>query len=148
LYDDIGSALFEAITFLPEYGLTRADTRIIQAHAEDLLDCLPSDLVIAELGSGSGAKTRTILEAVRKRQRAIYYPIDLSASALAPRGQELSPLGAVMPLGMSYLDGLRRVAALRAPGQHLLVLFLGRTIGNFEPQAAIDFVESIRQELA
>ena len=70
LYDDIGSALFEAITFLPEYGLTRADTRIIQAHAEDLLDCLPSDLVIAELGSGSGAKTRTILEAVRKRQRA------------------------------------------------------------------------------
>ena len=148
LYDDIGSALFEAITFLPEYGLTRADTRIIQAHAEDLLDCLPSDLVIAELGSGSGAKTRTILEAVRKRQRAIYYPIDLSASALARCAQELSPLGAVMPLGMSYLDGLRRVAALRAPGQRLLVLFLGSTIGNFEPQTAIDFVDSIRQELA
>ena len=42
LYDDIGSALFEAITFLPEYGLTRADARIIEAHADDLLDCLPS----------------------------------------------------------------------------------------------------------
>src|ERR1019366_705380 len=126
----------------------RADTRIIQAHAEDLLDCLPSDLVIAELGSGSGAKTRTILEAVRKRQRAIYYPIDLSASALARCAQELSPLGAGMRPGVSYLDGLRRGAAFPAPGQRLLVLYLGSTIGNFEPQAAIDFVESIRQELA
>src|SRR5450755_3256066 len=76
LYDDIGSALFEAITFLPEYGLTRADTRIIEAHTEDLLDCLPSNLIVVELGSGSGAKTRTILEHVRKRQHAVYYPID------------------------------------------------------------------------
>ena len=66
LYDDIGSALFEAITFLPEYGLTRADARLIEAHADDLLDCLPSHLMIAELGSGSGAKTRTILEHVRQ----------------------------------------------------------------------------------
>ena len=55
LYDEIGSALFDAITFLPEYGLTRADGRVIEAHADDLLDCLPSSLMIAELGSGSGA---------------------------------------------------------------------------------------------
>src|ERR1019366_10189704 len=106
----------------------RADTRIIQAHAEDLLDCLPSDLVIAELGSGSGAKTRTILEAVRKRQKAVYYPIDLSATALTRCAKELSPLGIVMPLEMDYLDGLRGAAARRAPGQRLLVLFLSSTI--------------------
>ncbi|MCX6627458.1 MAG: L-histidine N(alpha)-methyltransferase, partial [Candidatus Solibacter sp.] len=148
LYDDVGSALFEAITLLPEYGLTRADTRIIEAHAEDLLDCLPSDLVIAELGSGSGAKTRTILNAVRKRQRAVYYPIDLSAAALFRCAKELNPHAVVMPLEMGYLDGLRGVAARRAPGQRLLVLFLGSTIGNFEPEAAIDFVDSIRQTLA
>src|SRR5258708_19041932 len=72
LYDDIGSALFEAITFLPEYGLTRADARIIEAHADDLLDCLPSRLMIAELGSGSGAKTPTILAHVRQRQSVPY----------------------------------------------------------------------------
>ena len=148
LYDDIGSTLFEAITFLPEYGLTRADTRIIEAHADHLLDCLPPGLLIAELGSGSGAKTRTILQAVGQRQKAIYYPIDTSAAALARCAKELSPLGTVVPLEMDYLDGLRAVAAARAPGQRLLVLFLGSTIGNFEPGAAIDFVASIRQELA
>ena len=54
----------------------------------------------------------------------------------------------VVPLEMSYLDGLREVASRRAPGQRLLVLFLGSTIGNFEPADAIDFVDSIRQELA
>ncbi len=148
LYDDIGSALFETITLLPEYGLTRADARIIEQHAEDLLDCLPSHLIVAELGSGSGAKTRTILQAVGKRQRALYYPIDVSAAALARCAKELSPMGIVMPLEMSYLDGLRGVAALRAPGQHLLALFLGSTIGNFQPEAAIEFVDSIRQVLA
>ena len=148
LYDDIGSALFEAITCLPEYGLTRADARIIEEHADHLLDCMPANLIIAELGSGSGAKTRTILEAVRQRQPVHYYPIDLSAAALARCAKELSPLGAVVPLEADYLDGLRRAAALRVPGQRLLVLFLGSTIGNFEPEAAIDFVASIRQELA
>jgi L-histidine N-alpha-methyltransferase len=148
LYDEIGSALFDAITFLPEYGLTRADARVIEEHADDLLDCLPSSLMIAELGSGSGAKTRTILERVRKRQSAVYYPIDVSASALARCAQDLSPLSDVVPLEMSYLDGLREVASRRTPGQRLLVLFLGSTIGNFEPADAIDFVDSIRQELA
>src|ERR1041385_9028840 len=69
LYDDIGSALFEAITFLPEYGLTRADARVIQACAEDLVKRLQSGLMVAELGSGTGAKTRTILEELRKSQR-------------------------------------------------------------------------------
>ena len=148
LYDEIGSALFEAITFLPEYGLTRADARIIEAHADRLLDCMPSNLILAELGSGSGAKTRSILERVRQRQRAVYYPIDLSPAALARCAQELSPLADVFPLEMSYLDGLREIAGRRVPGEHLLVLFLGSTIGNFEPGDAIDFVDSIRQSMA
>ena len=147
LYDDIGSALFEAITFLPEYGLTRADARVIEAHVDDLDNFLPSDLMIAELGSGSGAKTRTILQHLRKRHSAAYYPIDVSAGALAHCVHELSPLGDIVPLEMSYLDGLREVASRRAPGQNLLVLFLGSTIGNFEPEDAIDFVDSIRDEL-
>jgi len=117
LYDNIGSALFEAITFLPEYGLTRADARVIEAHAEDLLDILGSDLLIAELGSGSGAKTRSILERVRMRQDAVYYPIDVSGNALAKCAQDLQSLCSVRPLEMSYLDGLRDVASRRAPGQ-------------------------------
>ena len=148
LYDNIGSALFEAITFLPEYGLTRADARVIEAHAEDLLDILGSDLLIAELGSGSGAKTRSILERVRMRQDAVYYPIDVSGNALAKCAQDLQSLCSVRPLEMSYLDGLRDVASRRGPGQRILVLFLGSTIGNFEPDAALEFVDSVRQTLA
>src|SRR5580704_11893258 len=81
LYDDIGSALFEAITFLPEYGLTRADARVIQACAGELIDSLPPVLAVAELGSGTGSKTRTILEELGRRQPVQYYPIDVSAAA-------------------------------------------------------------------
>lgn len=144
-YDSVGSALFEAITHLPEYGLTRADTRILQTHAAELVEQLPRNVVVAELGSGSGCKTRPILEALRQRQVIVYYPIDVSGSALAKCAMELGKLGAIFPLEMSYLDGLRTVASRRFEGQTLLVLFLGSTIGNFESEAAIDFLYAIRQ---
>ena len=144
LYDDVGSALFEAITYLPEYGLTRADARVIQEHAADLVDLLPSNIITVELGSGTGAKTRPILECLHEQQVIVYYPIDVSRSALAKCAQELAPLGAVIPIEASYLDGLRQVAESRARGQTLLTLFLGSTIGNFEPEAAIDFLLAVR----
>jgi L-histidine Nalpha-methyltransferase len=144
LYDAVGSALFEAITCLPEYGLTRADTRVLTAHAGDLVELLPPNVVTVELGSGSGAKTRPILEKLHRRQVVVYYPVDLSTSSLVKCVQELGTLGAVVPIEASYLDGLRYAAERRAPGQTLLVLFLGSTIGNFEPDAAIDFLLAIR----
>ncbi len=143
-YDDVGSALFEAITCLPEYGLTRADTRIIQAHATDLLALLPRNLVVAELGSGSGAKTAPVLERLRRCETVAYYPIDLSASALARCARDLGAFAEVFPLRATYLEGLRQAADRRAPGQALLVLFLGSTIGNFEPEAALDFLCAVR----
>jgi L-histidine N-alpha-methyltransferase len=148
LYDDLGSALFEAITLVPEYGLTRADARVIESHAADLLDALPENLMVAELGSGSGSKTRMILEHLRRRQPALYYPIDVSSTALTRCRRELCTIASVTALEMSYMDGLREVTARRAPGQTLLVLFLGSTIGNFEPDSAIDFLYGIRQVLA
>src|SRR5215470_15116279 len=74
-YDDVGSALFEAITHLPEYGLTRADERVLQRHATEIINRLPGNLVVAELGSGTGAKTRPVLQALRRRQVVAYYPI-------------------------------------------------------------------------
>src|SRR6202040_4267409 len=63
LYDEVGSALFEAISVLPEYGLTRADARLLKTHAREIVGLLPSPVHVAELGSGSGKKTRWILEA-------------------------------------------------------------------------------------
>src|ERR1051326_8039472 len=90
LYDDVGSALFEAITYLPEYGLTRADARIIQTHAPELVQALPENVVTVELGSGTGAKTRPILEQLNRRQIVVYYPIDLAREALAKCAQEFA----------------------------------------------------------
>jgi L-histidine Nalpha-methyltransferase len=143
-YDDIGSALFEAITRLPEYGLSKADARILESCAGQLVEALPGNLVVAELGSGTGAKTRLVLEELGRRQTVVYYPIDVSQQSLAQCAQELAAFGTVCPLPMSYLVGMRAVAGRRAPGQTLLVLFLGSTIGNFEPAAAIDFLYAIR----
>jgi dimethylhistidine N-methyltransferase len=148
LYDELGTALFEAITHLPEYGLTRADERVLRRHAAAILDRLPAPLLVAELGSGSGSKTRRILEELAPRQPVQYYPIDISASALARCRLEMSAIGAVAVVGLesSYLDGLREVAR-RRNGHPLLVLFLGSTIGNFERPAAESFLAEIRSRL-
>ncbi len=146
-YDDVGSALFEAITALPEYGLTRADARVLRAHAAELIELLPENLVVAELGSGSGVKTRPILEQASARRTPTYYPIDVSGSALAKCALEMEGLAEVFPLETTYLEGLRVVSERRAPGQTLLLLFLGSTIGNFEPDPAIDFLYQVRQSI-
>ena len=146
LYDDVGSVLFEAITVLPEYGLTRADERLLQRYAPAILERLPPPVVVAELGSGSGRKTRWLLEALARREPVSYYPIDISPSALAKCERELADLGAVSIVGLetSYLDGVRAVASLRRPDQTLLVLFLGSTVGNFDRPAAERFLRKIR----
>lgn len=146
-YDEVGSALFEAITQLPEYGLTRADTRVLTRHAAEIVARLPRNVVVAELGAGSGAKTRPILEALRRLQIVLYYPIDVSRASLVRCAQELGELGVVVPLEGSYLEGLREVTSRRVENQSLAVLFLGSTIGNFESEAAIDFLYAIRQVL-
>src|SRR5512147_1297266 len=58
LYDELGTALFEAITLLPEYGLTRAELRLLRRHAGAMVEHLPPPVAVVELGSGSGRKTR------------------------------------------------------------------------------------------
>ena len=149
LYDDVGSALFEVISHLPEYGLTRADERLLRRHARDIVERLATPVAVAELGSGSGRKTRHILEALCRRQRTAYYPIEISPSALAMCERELSDIDSISILGFEreYLDGLLEVAAHRSPGQHLLVLFLGSTIGNFDRPAGIKFLTEVRRIL-
>ncbi|HTL60000.1 MAG TPA: L-histidine N(alpha)-methyltransferase, partial [Nitrospira sp.] len=82
LYDELGTALFEAITLLPEYGLTRAELRLLSRHAGAIVEHLPPPVSVIELGSGSGRKTRWILEALADREPIAYFPIDVSAAAL------------------------------------------------------------------
>jgi L-histidine N-alpha-methyltransferase len=149
LYDEVGSALFEAISVLQEYGLTRADTRLLQKYAGEIVEQLPSPVLVAELGSGSGKKTRWILEALARRQKTFYYPIEISPHALAACEKELGDIDLVSVVGYEqpYLEGLRSVAEGRSEADHLLVLFLGSTIGNFDREADEKFLREMREIL-
>ena len=146
LYDEVGSALFDVICVLPEYGLSRAGMRILNRHAGDVVDRLPSPVIVAELGSGSGQKTRLLLEALARKQRVNYYPIDISGSALSRCRQELGQIDRVSIVGFerAYLDGLQEVAARRREGEKIFVLFLGSTIGNFDRPAGDQFLREVR----
>jgi len=149
LYDELGSALFEAISLLPEYGLNRAGGRLMQRHAEELVRQLPLPVIVAELGSGNGTNTRWLLEALSRREAVSYFPIDISSTALSRCRQELGRLDSVTMVGFerAYLDGLLEVAARRRSGECLLVLFLGSTIGNFDRPAAEVFLSQVRNVL-
>jgi len=148
-YDDVGSALFEAICVLPEYGLTRADARLLRDTADMVVARLDAPTIVAELGSGSGKKTRFVLEALAMRQPVRYHPIDISGAALAQSERELGLIDRVSILGFEaeYLDGLAAVEQRREPGQKLLVLFLGSTIGNFDRPAGEAFLARVRQAM-
>ncbi|HET7441294.1 MAG TPA: L-histidine N(alpha)-methyltransferase [Terriglobales bacterium] len=149
LYDDVGSALFEVISTLPEYGLTRADERVLRRYASDMMEQVPRPVIVAELGSGSGKKTRWILEALCRGQHTAYFPIEISRKALAMCARELGDIDCVSIVGFEreYLDGLLEVVARRRSGQHVLVLFLGSTIGNFDRVAGVRFLQEMRRIL-
>ncbi len=146
LYDEVGSALFEAICLLPEYGLTRADMRLLRQYADEMVGRMPLPAHVAELGSGSGKKTRWILEAMARRQPTFYYPIEISPAALTACEKELGRIDLVHIVGFEkpYLEGLRAVANRRELGDPICVLFLGSTIGNFDRPAADDFLRQVR----
>jgi dimethylhistidine N-methyltransferase len=146
LYDALGSTLFEAISLLPEYGLTRADERILSRNAREIVSHVPKPALVSELGSGSGRKTRWILSALCEREPLSYYPIEISRTALDSCESELRDIEHISIVGLEreYLDGLREVATLRPEGAHLLVLFLGSAIGNFDSGADARFPRAVR----
>ncbi len=149
LYDDLGSALFEAITLLPEYELTRADLRLIEAHTPDVLRALPGALEVVELGPGGGRKALAFLAPLVARQGAVTFTgVDVSAAALAQCRRTLEALPSVTfrAAEASYLDGLR--AAPRVKGARRLALFLGSNLSNFERRESLDFLRDVRATLA
>ena len=150
LYDEVGSALFEAICVLPEYGLTRADERLLRQHAAEITGRLPRPVLVCELGSGSGKKTRPLLDALGERQSVSYYPVEVSSAALELLHRELGGMPSVKIIGLKseYLEGLKTAAAQRRRDEHLFVLFVGSTIGNFDGGADLEFLRSVRQMLA
>ena len=137
-YDDLGSALFEAITRLPEYYLTRVERDLLSTYGREIAGSLDGPLELIELGSGSAIKTRTLIDAILERQpRLTYHPIDISADAVTESSLALS--GAYERLRIVAYAGdyfpLLRDKALKTNGR-VLALFLGSNIGNFEPADA------------
>lgn len=147
-YDAEGSALFDQITGLAEYYPTRTERGILERHAADMLQAAGADLEVVELGSGSSVKTHLLLKALLGRQgHGAYAPIDVSDSALEQARSALAasfPPLEVRPVHGDYLDGL---TSLERRGTRRLVLFLGSTIGNFDPAHATEFLRSVREAL-
>jgi L-histidine N-alpha-methyltransferase len=150
-YDEAGSRLFERITELPEYYLTRTERGILSANAAAMIARAADDarLRITELGAGSASKTRLLLAAAIAHQGAVRYePIDVSASALdtAARRIEAEIAGVtVAPRIMDYTNGLGFEPA--RDGERRLVLYIGSSIGNFEPDEATALLRRLRAKL-
>ncbi|GAA2617804.1 L-histidine N(alpha)-methyltransferase [Streptomyces axinellae] len=143
-YDERGSALFEEITTLPEYYPTRAEHEILTRRAEDIASLTRARTLI-ELGSGSSAKTRLLLDALPPDLS--YVPVDVSASALEAAGRGLladRPQLRVHAMVADFQGGLELP---ECPGPRL-VAFLGGTIGNLLPAERARFLESLRSLLA
>ncbi len=149
LYDEVGSALFEAITALPEYGLTRADGRLLDRAAGEIARASGHPELIVELGSGSGMKTRRILAAAAQTRRVQYRPIDISSAALDNCAKALDGMErvSVEAIEGTYLDGIEAAMEGRQPGQRVLLLFLGSTIGNFNRGEAALFLRRVRRRM-
>jgi dimethylhistidine N-methyltransferase len=148
-YDAAGSKLFEKICALPEYYVTRTERGILQRFAPKIVACSNGDMALVELGSGSSSKTRLLIEALIARQNHLhFFPIDISPTILSHSAKQLLrdyPELLVTAYVADYDAGLRRI------GEELfaqkLVIFLGSSIGNFEPHQARRLLRKTRQQL-
>ncbi|HEX3550741.1 MAG TPA: L-histidine N(alpha)-methyltransferase [Candidatus Elarobacter sp.] len=148
-YDDLGSALFEAITRLPEYYLTRVERDLLATYGREIAGAFHGPLELVELGSGSALKTRLLIDAVLERQPSLTYrPIDISADALTESALALA--GAYAAVRIEAYAGdyfpLLRDKRLTVRGR-ALALFLGSNIGNFEPPDAEELLRLLASAL-
>src|SRR5262245_6903224 len=155
LYDALGSSLFEAICRLPWYRITRAEQRLLEAHAPAIVErlCREPETVplIVELGCGSGEKIVILAETLQAAgRRGRVHLIDISPQALEQSERTLGRLRHISVVGHreTYEVGLRHAARQRETGSPVLVLLLGSNIGNFDAPAADGFLRAIRHALA
>jgi L-histidine N-alpha-methyltransferase len=147
-YDAAGSELFERITELPEYYPTSTERGILRQCAPEIVQQTGDSHVIVELGAGSASKTTLVLDAfVKTGQPITYYPVDVSAAALdfcSERMREVLPTIHVVPKVLDFTHGMpqfRQIAGRK------LFLFIGSSIGNFEPLEAGLFLKQVRSSM-
>lgn len=145
-YDDYGSELFEEITRLPEYYLTRAETEILEIYAADIIAAIcPDELV--EIGAGYARKTRLLLTAIHDRQAGnVYVAIDVSESALQHAGRTLTAKYPWLSVRGYLGDFGSDLGEVPRHGRRL-VAFLGSTIGNLAPEQRSGFLRAVASML-
>lgn len=147
-YDPCGSRLFEQITEVPEYYLTRTERAIFQQHAGEIMEQAGSNLTLVELGAGNASKTRILVETLAGRQlRVGFYPVDVSGSALKAAVSSLNGHIRNLHVHPIVADYSKHLPLKNVPGRKL-VLFIGSTIGNIEPEEATLFLKHVHALLA
>ena len=148
-YDDLGSALFDAITHLPEYYLTRAETEILHESGWEIVRALEEPVEFLELGSGSAVKTRILIdEALRAQGTLRYSPIDISADALESSARSLVdayPQLRIRGYAADYFDVLGSPELTHE--RRVLAMFMGSNIGNYDPTSADALLKKMNASL-
>ncbi|MGE5269972.1 MAG: L-histidine N(alpha)-methyltransferase [Thiohalocapsa sp.] len=147
-YDERGSALFEAITEVPEYYLTRTEIAILDEYADEIAAEIGPHARLIELGSGASRKVRILLEALEAP--AAYVPVDISGEHLREAAAQLAADFSGLPVVAVCADYTRpfRLPPLPGPAGTLVGFFPGSTIGNFEPEAVVRFLRNCGELLA
>jgi len=152
-YDELGSRLFEAICWLPEYYLTRAEGEILRTTADEIVSSVDGSVRLLELGSGSAEKTRYLIEALLARQPELHYlPVDISDSSLELASQRLLrlyPRLRITAFAADYFTALQALAERVPAGAdcRTVAVFLGSNIGNFGRDESREFLRAVRRLL-
>ena len=143
-YDALGSALFDAITRLPEYTITRAETALLRAHGRAIIAAAGTNLELVELGPGNGEKLPLLLNHCPNCR---VHLIDVSATALESARRRLQE---AFDVEISWCEAqfAEGLASLPPSPCKRLVLFLGSNIGNFTPREATDFLRVVHRSLS
>jgi len=148
-YDDVGSALFERITELPEYYPTRTELEILQNSSREIALAAGSGVSIVELGAGTATKTGTLLRAfARQQMRVKYFPVDISPAALdaaQKRVRDDCPAALVRPVIVDFSNGFNFLQDIAG---RKLVLYLGSSIGNFDGKDAVALLRKVHDRLS
>ncbi len=148
-YDESGSQLFERITDLPEYYLTRTERALFADYAQEIFNELAAPVTLAELGAGSASKTGILLRAATHLQpEVLYQPIDISPTALDEAAASITaniPGVRVEPQTANYIT--EPYAITRLPQHKVLALYIGSSIGNFAPAEAHNILRNLRGRL-
>lgn len=151
-YDELGSILFEAIVRLPEYYVGRAEDEILRDSCGEILKAIPGSIRLVELGCGAATKTRHIISAALQRQTELeYFPIDIDSGILSDTADTLAGEYdglRITGIAATFEKAIGELAArLSDVEQRTLVLFLGSTIGNLEPDTQRELLRSLRRTL-